>query len=241
MRSGPTASAYGTRAGSCWSSWGRRSTLARGARRGPLAGRIRRPTGAVRRQPAPTAGGERDARGPGHHHEPAGSGASPRRSRSRSRWTTSSTCATTRSASSATSASRRAATDAQNTFAIAVAGRGFDARISTEYAVPLPESACVYCGNCIGVCPTGALMFTSEHDMRAAGTWDESNADRHRHDLPVLRRRLQAGAPRPGQRDREGHLAGGQRRDERASVHQGPIRVPVRAAEEEGPDLRSRQ
>ena len=64
--------------------------------------------------------------------------------------------------------------DAQNTFAIAVAGRGFDARISTEYSVPLPESACVYCGNCIGVCPTGALMFRSEHDMRQAGTWDES-------------------------------------------------------------------
>ncbi len=65
-------------------------------------------------------------------------------------------------------------TDAQNTFAIAVAGRGFDARISTEYAVPLPDSACVYCGNCIGVCPTGALMFKTEHDMRAEGTWDES-------------------------------------------------------------------
>ena len=30
--------------------------------------------------------------------------------------------------------------DAQNTFAIAVAGRGFDARISTESAVPLPDS-----------------------------------------------------------------------------------------------------
>ena len=64
--------------------------------------------------------------------------------------------------------------DAQNTFAIAVAGRGFDARISTEYAVPLNESACVYCGNCIGVCPTGALMFTSEHDKREDGTWDET-------------------------------------------------------------------
>jgi predicted molibdopterin-dependent oxidoreductase YjgC len=64
--------------------------------------------------------------------------------------------------------------DAQNTFAIAVAGRGFDARISTEANVPLPESACVYCGNCIGVCPTGALMFKTEHDMRQAGTWDES-------------------------------------------------------------------
>jgi len=63
--------------------------------------------------------------------------------------------------------------DAQNTFAIALAGRGFDARISTEYDVALPDSACVYCGNCIGVCPTGALMFKSEHDMRQAGTWDE--------------------------------------------------------------------
>jgi predicted molibdopterin-dependent oxidoreductase YjgC len=65
-------------------------------------------------------------------------------------------------------------TDYQNTFAIAVAGRGFDARISTEFATPLPESACVYCGNCIAVCPTGALMFTSEHERRAAGTWDET-------------------------------------------------------------------
>ena len=64
--------------------------------------------------------------------------------------------------------------DAQNTFAIAVAGRGFDARISTEFDVTLPDSACVYCGNCIGVCPTGALMSASEYNMRQAGTWDES-------------------------------------------------------------------
>jgi predicted molibdopterin-dependent oxidoreductase YjgC len=64
--------------------------------------------------------------------------------------------------------------DAQNTFAIAVAGRGFDTRISTEYDVTLPGSACVYCGNCIGVCPTGALMPASEYNMRRDGTWDES-------------------------------------------------------------------
>jgi predicted molibdopterin-dependent oxidoreductase YjgC len=64
--------------------------------------------------------------------------------------------------------------DHQNTFAIAVAGRGFDAHISTEFAVPLPESACVYCGNCIAVCPTGALMAKTEFDRRAEGTWDES-------------------------------------------------------------------
>ncbi len=66
-------------------------------------------------------------------------------------------------------------TDWQNTFAIAVAGRGFDARISTEFANPLPDSACVYCGNCIAVCPTGALMFKSEYDRRQAGTWDEDS------------------------------------------------------------------
>ncbi len=63
--------------------------------------------------------------------------------------------------------------DAQNTFAIDVAGRGVSATIATEYDIVLPDSACVYCGNCIGVCPTGALMFKSEYDMREAGTWDE--------------------------------------------------------------------
>ena len=62
-------------------------------------------------------------------------------------------------------------TDAQNTFAVAVAGRGFAAHISTEFDVPLPDSACVYCGNCIAVCPTGALMATPEFELRQAGAW----------------------------------------------------------------------
>jgi NADP-reducing hydrogenase subunit HndD len=62
--------------------------------------------------------------------------------------------------------------EAQNTFAISVAGRGFDARISTEFDTPLPESACVYCGNCIAVCPTDALMFRSEYELRQAGMWE---------------------------------------------------------------------
>jgi predicted molibdopterin-dependent oxidoreductase YjgC len=65
-------------------------------------------------------------------------------------------------------------TDHQNTFAIAVAGRGFDARISTEFAVPLPDSACVYCGNCIAVCPTGALMASREHELRRRREWHEA-------------------------------------------------------------------
>jgi predicted molibdopterin-dependent oxidoreductase YjgC len=67
--------------------------------------------------------------------------------------------------------------DHQNTFAIAVAGRGFEARISTEFDVTLPESACVYCGNCVAVCPTGALMPTSEFELRQAGAWNESRQE----------------------------------------------------------------
>ncbi|MFN0029470.1 MAG: 2Fe-2S iron-sulfur cluster-binding protein [Acidimicrobiales bacterium] len=59
----------------------------------------------------------------------------------------------------------------QNTFAITAAGRGFDTRIATEFDVPLPESACVYCGNCIAVCPTGALLPTAEFELRLRGEW----------------------------------------------------------------------
>jgi predicted molibdopterin-dependent oxidoreductase YjgC len=68
--------------------------------------------------------------------------------------------------------------EAQNTFAITVAGRGFDARIATEFGHSLPDSACVFCGNCVGVCPTGALMFKSEHELRKRGAWDELSQTR---------------------------------------------------------------
>jgi NADP-reducing hydrogenase subunit HndD len=124
---------------------------------------------------SPAAAGERDARGPGHHHAPEGAEAARAASvaqpvkvdnnlyvRDYSKCILCYKCV------------EACGEDAQNTFAIAVAGRGFDARISTEWDAPLPDSACVYCGNCIGVCPTGALMFKSEHDMREAGTWDEA-------------------------------------------------------------------
>jgi NADP-reducing hydrogenase subunit HndD len=62
--------------------------------------------------------------------------------------------------------------DAQNTFALTIAGRGFNAGVATEYDKQLGESACVFCGNCIAVCPTGAIMFRSEYELREAGLWD---------------------------------------------------------------------
>lgn len=62
----------------------------------------------------------------------------------------------------------------QHAFAVSVAGRGPGTRIAVEHDGPLADSACVYCGGCLDVCPTGALSFRSEFDLRAAGTWDES-------------------------------------------------------------------
>ncbi len=64
--------------------------------------------------------------------------------------------------------------DVQHTFALTAAGRGFGAHIDTGFDVPLGESPCVYCGNCVAVCPTGALMGRTEFEMRREGTWDES-------------------------------------------------------------------
>jgi predicted molibdopterin-dependent oxidoreductase YjgC len=119
----------------------------------------------------PAAAGERDAARPGHHHPPRADAAAtvgqPVKADNDLYVRNYSKCILCYKCVEA------CGKDAQNTFAIALAGRGFDARIATEYDVPLPGSACVYCGNCIGVCPTGALMFKSEHDMREAGTWDE--------------------------------------------------------------------
>jgi len=61
--------------------------------------------------------------------------------------------------------------EVQFTFAIGVAGRGFTAHIDTGFDAPLAETPCVYCGNCVAVCPTGALMGRTEWDLRQQGDW----------------------------------------------------------------------
>jgi predicted molibdopterin-dependent oxidoreductase YjgC len=118
----------------------------------------------------PSAAGERDRRQAGHHHASNGSHAETVAHpvkidndlyvRDYSRCIMCYKCV------------KACGTDAQFTFAISAAGRGFDTRIATEYDTELPDSACVYCGNCIGVCPTGALKSLREHELRESGEWD---------------------------------------------------------------------
>ncbi|MBG7610456.1 MAG: (2Fe-2S)-binding protein [Anaerolineae bacterium] len=55
------------------------------------------------------------------------------------------------------------ADDAQFTYALNFSGRGFDTQIATFFDKPLTQTTCVFCGNCVAVCPTGALKSKREH------------------------------------------------------------------------------
>jgi iron-only hydrogenase group A len=51
----------------------------------------------------------------------------------------------------------RVCNDIQTVYAIGMQNRGFYSEIDTPFKVPLSESSCVDCGQCVVVCPTGAL------------------------------------------------------------------------------------
>ena len=55
----------------------------------------------------------------------------------------------------------RACEETQGTFALTVAGRGFDSRIVASESQPFLESECVSCGACVAACPTGSLIEKS--------------------------------------------------------------------------------
>jgi NADP-reducing hydrogenase subunit HndD len=67
--------------------------------------------------------------------------------------------------------------------------RGFDAQISTAFEIPLENTTCVFCGQCVNVCPTGAL--TERNDTKAV--WD-AIADTSKHVVvapaPAIRAQL---------------------------------------------------
>lgn len=49
------------------------------------------------------------------------------------------------------------ADDVQYTYALNFEGRGYETQIGTFFDRSIPETTCVLCGQCVGVCPTGAL------------------------------------------------------------------------------------
>ncbi len=65
------------------------------------------------------------------------------------------------------------AEDAQYTFALSFDGRGFETQIGTFFDASMPATTCVFCGQCVGVCPTGALKPRREWLLEQGKTPDE--------------------------------------------------------------------
>jgi NADH dehydrogenase/NADH:ubiquinone oxidoreductase subunit G len=63
------------------------------------------------------------------------------------------------------------ADDTQLTYALTWGGRGITSHVATFFDEDMPDTSCVFCGNCVGVCPTGALKGKLEHtlEVRDAG------------------------------------------------------------------------
>jgi formate dehydrogenase major subunit len=55
----------------------------------------------------------------------------------------------------------RACEETQGTFALTIAGRGFESRVAASANQPFMESECVSCGACVAACPTATLQEKS--------------------------------------------------------------------------------
>ena len=51
--------------------------------------------------------------------------------------------------------------DVQTVGTLTDVGRGFDTVVGTQYEKPIYETNCTFCGQCLAVCPTGALVETN--------------------------------------------------------------------------------
>jgi NADH dehydrogenase/NADH:ubiquinone oxidoreductase subunit G len=76
------------------------------------------------------------------------------------------------------------ADDAQYTYAINFSGRGFETQIGTFFDNPMPATTCVFCGQCVGVCPTNALKpkreWLLEQDLTPEQILAASQGERRR-------------------------------------------------------------
>lgn len=59
------------------------------------------------------------------------------------------------------------ADDVQFTYALTWGGRGIGSHVATFFDEGMPDTSCVFCGNCVGACPTGALKGKVEFRLEA--------------------------------------------------------------------------
>ncbi|MCX6082507.1 MAG: 2Fe-2S iron-sulfur cluster-binding protein [Chloroflexi bacterium] len=66
--------------------------------------------------------------------------------------------------------------DAQYVNALNFNGRGYETQIATFYNAPLLSTSCVFCGQCVGVCPSGAIKPKREYLMEQGFLPDQISA-----------------------------------------------------------------
>ena len=71
--------------------------------------------------------------------------------------------------------------DMQYTYALSVGGRGFDSNIATFFQTPMPDTTCVFCGNCVAVCPTNALKGKTEFFLEQGFDYDFIRTERRKN------------------------------------------------------------
>ncbi len=64
----------------------------------------------------------------------------------------------------------RVCTEIVGANAIEIVGRGFESHVATPFDGPMIDSNCIYCGSCVQVCPTAALMPVSR--MGCGREWE---------------------------------------------------------------------
>lgn len=65
----------------------------------------------------------------------------------------------------------RVCQEVQVTAAVDFVGRGFDTKVTTPFDLPLSLDICRFCGQCIAVCPTGALL---NKQLKGSRPWQVS-------------------------------------------------------------------
>jgi NADH dehydrogenase/NADH:ubiquinone oxidoreductase subunit G len=71
--------------------------------------------------------------------------------------------------------------DLQFTYALSVGGRGHGSHIATFFDAPIPETTCVFCGNCVAVCPTGALKGKTEFFLEQGLDYDQIRLEKRKN------------------------------------------------------------
>ena len=63
--------------------------------------------------------------------------------------------------------------DLQFTYSLSLGGRGYQSTIATFFDAPMPETTCVFCGNCVAVCPSNALKGKTEFFLEQGLDYDQ--------------------------------------------------------------------